>query len=78
MAAIKVLIIGAGLGGLTLAQSLRGSGIDVEIFEGDKSPWDRHSCDDSDARPRSQRRDARRSAIRTLAQSGHERRGQLD
>jgi 2-polyprenyl-6-methoxyphenol hydroxylase-like FAD-dependent oxidoreductase len=37
----KVLIIGAGLGGLTLAQSLARSGIAVEIFERDTSPWDR-------------------------------------
>lgn len=41
MATIKVLIIGAGLGGITLAQSLRASGIEVQIFERDKSPWDR-------------------------------------
>jgi 2-polyprenyl-6-methoxyphenol hydroxylase-like FAD-dependent oxidoreductase len=41
MACIKVLIVGAGLGGLTLAQSLRNSGIEVQIFERDKSPWDR-------------------------------------
>jgi 2-polyprenyl-6-methoxyphenol hydroxylase-like FAD-dependent oxidoreductase len=34
----KVLIIGAGLGGLTLAQSLVRSGITVEIFERDNSP----------------------------------------
>jgi 2-polyprenyl-6-methoxyphenol hydroxylase-like FAD-dependent oxidoreductase len=40
-AGFKVLIIGAGLGGLTLAQSLVRSGITVEIFERDKSPWDR-------------------------------------
>lgn len=37
----KVLIVGAGLGGLTLAQSLRGSGIEIQIFERDRSPWDR-------------------------------------
>jgi 2-polyprenyl-6-methoxyphenol hydroxylase-like FAD-dependent oxidoreductase len=41
MAAIKVLIIGAGLGGLTLAQSIRAAGIETRIFERDKSPWDR-------------------------------------
>jgi 2-polyprenyl-6-methoxyphenol hydroxylase-like FAD-dependent oxidoreductase len=41
MAKLKVLIIGAGLGGLTLAQSLRRSQIAVEIFERDDSPWDR-------------------------------------
>jgi 2-polyprenyl-6-methoxyphenol hydroxylase-like FAD-dependent oxidoreductase len=38
---LKVLVVGAGLGGLTLAQSLRRAGIDVQIFERDKSPWDR-------------------------------------
>ncbi|WP_043673040.1 FAD-dependent oxidoreductase [Streptomyces xylophagus] len=37
----KVLVIGSGLGGLTLAQSLRGGGIDVAVFERDASPWDR-------------------------------------
>src|SRR5207248_996135 len=38
---LKVLVVGAGLGGLTLAQSLRGHGIDVAVFERDAGPWDR-------------------------------------
>ncbi len=41
MPELKVVIVGAGLGGLTLAQSLRGHGIDVELCERDASPWDR-------------------------------------
>ena len=41
MPQIKVLIIGAGLGGLCLAQSLRKADIQVELFERDASPWDR-------------------------------------
>ena len=41
MPTLNVLIIGAGLGGLTLAQSLRSAGIEFQIFERDKSPWDR-------------------------------------
>ncbi|REH35302.1 2-polyprenyl-6-methoxyphenol hydroxylase-like FAD-dependent oxidoreductase [Kutzneria buriramensis] len=41
MSDLKVLVVGAGLGGLTLARSLRGHGIDVAVFERDASPWDR-------------------------------------
>ncbi len=41
MANLKVLIVGAGLGGLCLAQALLQYDIDVEIFERDTSFWDR-------------------------------------
>jgi 2-polyprenyl-6-methoxyphenol hydroxylase-like FAD-dependent oxidoreductase len=35
---MKVAIMGAGIGGLTLAQGLRKAGMDVEVFERDPSP----------------------------------------
>ncbi len=41
MAKLKVLIVGAGLGGLCLAQALCQHDIDVEVFERDKSLWER-------------------------------------
>ena len=38
---LKVLIVGAGTGGLCLAQGLAADHIDVEVFERDKTPVDR-------------------------------------
>jgi hypothetical protein len=38
---LKVIIIGAGTGGLCLAQGLQSSGIGVEVFERDRTPIDR-------------------------------------
>src|SRR3974377_2155355 len=38
---LKIMIIGAGTGGLCLAQGLKADGIAVEVFERDYSPADR-------------------------------------
>lgn len=38
---LKVLIVGAGTGGLTLAQGLKAAGVEVEVYERDHSPADR-------------------------------------
>ncbi|KZP13838.1 FAD/NAD(P)-binding domain-containing protein [Athelia psychrophila] len=38
----KIIIVGAGLGGLTLAQSLRGHGIEYEIYERDEGQYTRN------------------------------------
>lgn len=38
---LKVMIVGAGTGGLCLAHGLRGAGVDVRVFERDRSPADR-------------------------------------
>ena len=37
----KVMIVGAGTGGLCLAQGLKQSGIDLSVFERDRTPTDR-------------------------------------
>ena len=37
----RVLVVGAGLGGLCLAQSLRPAGIEVQVVERDTTLWDR-------------------------------------
>jgi hypothetical protein len=40
---LKVLIIGAGTGGLSLAQGLKSDGISVQVFERDQAPFDRQA-----------------------------------
>jgi 2-polyprenyl-6-methoxyphenol hydroxylase-like FAD-dependent oxidoreductase len=41
MSKLKILVVGAGLGGLCLAQTVRRADVDVQVFERDASPWDR-------------------------------------
>ena len=41
MSDLHVLVVGAGLGGLTLAQSLHRQGVRVSVFERDDTPWAR-------------------------------------
>lgn len=41
MTALKVLIVGAGIGGLSLAQVLKNKGIAFEIFDRDESETSR-------------------------------------
>ncbi|MBA9065472.1 FAD-dependent monooxygenase [Methylobacterium sp. 092160098-2] len=38
---MKIIIIGAGIGGLCLAQHLRASQIEVAVYDRDAGPWDR-------------------------------------
>jgi cation diffusion facilitator CzcD-associated flavoprotein CzcO len=41
MLKLNVIVVGAGLGGLCLAQALRRLNVDVAVFERDRTPWDR-------------------------------------
>jgi 2-polyprenyl-6-methoxyphenol hydroxylase-like FAD-dependent oxidoreductase len=41
MANLRVLVVGAGTGGLCLAHGLRAAGVDVRVFERDRTPMDR-------------------------------------
>jgi hypothetical protein len=38
---LNVVVVGGGIGGLALAQGLRGAGVDVAVFERDRTPTDR-------------------------------------
>ncbi|WP_187415165.1 hypothetical protein [Nonomuraea sp. PA05] len=40
---MKVIVVGAGVGGPALANGLRGAGIDVAVYERDQSPLIRRS-----------------------------------
>src|SRR5215467_7497364 len=40
-AALHVIIIGGGIGGLTLAQGLKKSGVSFAVYERDRTPTDR-------------------------------------
>jgi 2-polyprenyl-6-methoxyphenol hydroxylase-like FAD-dependent oxidoreductase len=40
---LEVLIVGAGTGGLCLAQGLKSDGISVQVFERDQAPFDRQA-----------------------------------
>jgi salicylate hydroxylase len=41
MMSLKVVVIGGGIGGLTLAQGLLQAGVETEVFERDRTPTDR-------------------------------------
>ena len=41
MLKLNVIVVGAGLGGLCLAQALRRLIVDVAVFERDRTPWAR-------------------------------------
>ncbi|MFF3440041.1 FAD-dependent oxidoreductase [Streptosporangium sp. NPDC002721] len=41
MTDLRVAVVGGGIGGLCLAQGLRGAGVDVTVYERDRTPSDR-------------------------------------